>query len=286
MGVIYPILSLILLSTAAVSGKITDEFYNSLRNLNQVMDFVEVKYEWAGEFVVESDNGKDIVMAEPHNVFTFKSCLMALTENRLAHQKVIFDIDSPQVLERIALMFDKRHDFVILLLRSMLGPNGKVPKFDNALQLATLLSRLRLHNVVKIGLGYTSTIYGPLKSYNIIHFAQIKTHLLHNSISSRVVLLDLDVVMISNTEIDALGDEVLNFEFILLRTENEMLDSYVNVEKIKMFVGLGTGNKLVLSVTDSLRFKILDGGVDSMRMKNGGVIWVAAIAIWWMMNKM
>lgn len=283
MCVIYSILTLILLSAVGSLAKINDGFYNSLKTLDQVKGFVQLQYEWAGELVVESDDGQDIVMAYPHNFLTIQSCLLTLTEQRRSHQKVIFDIHTPRVLKKIAVFFDKRHDFVFLLLRSLRGPNGKSPKFGSAQQLDRLLRAVKLPKEVQLGLGYTNGI-GPLESYEAQNFFELKAQLQFESIASRAKLLEFDLMLISNTDTDVVAEEVMLFTHILLRTANAIMDGYVNVEKIKEYIELGAGDKLVFSISDGLRGKILGNAVESLQFKNGGIISIAVIALRFIMK--
>lgn len=237
------------------------DFYLSLRSNEEVADFIRMKYYWAGERVVQSENGEEAVMTEAKNSFTFKECLTALTERRAAHQSVVFDIEKPWVLKFIAPHFTRKHNFVILLLRAVLGPNGLVPKFGIPIQVHQLLKAVQLNNAVRLGIGFTSTVYGPMTSFLPIHFVSLQALLQFPAIAQRAYLIEFNVVLISNTDIDMIGEQVTDFPKILFRAENFILDSLVNVETLRMFRRLGTSNdKYLYAISDALRKDILNSG--------------------------
>lgn len=261
--IIFLILSL---STHSLANTVhPEDFYLSLRSLEEVADFISIKYHWAGERVVQSESGDQAVMTEAKSSFTFKECLTALTERRANHQSVIFDIDTPWVLKFIASHLTRKHTFVILLLRAVLGPNGLLPKFGIPLQLNQLLKTVQLNPAVRLGIGFTTTVYGPMTSYLPIHFMALQALLQFPTISHRAYLIEFNVVLISNTDIDMIGNQVTDFPLILFRAENFILDSLVNVETLKMFRKLSGGNsKFLYAISDALRKDIMTNSGDKL----------------------
>lgn len=124
-----------------------------------------------------------------------------------------------------------------------------------------LLKAVQLNNAVRLGIGFTSTVYGPMTSFLPIHFVSLQALLQFPAIAQRAYLIEFNVVLISNTDIDMIGEQVTDFPKILFRAENFILDSLVNVETLRMFRRLGTSNdKYLYAISDALRKDILNSG--------------------------
>lgn len=119
----FDLFFILILLIIPVNPSIYNDFFNSLRSIDEILDFVQLPYKWAGDVVVESEDGKKIVMHNKKNGFELKHCLDALTDLRRSTQTVILDIDSPNVLRRMNKLLTKRHGFIILLFRFLVGPN-------------------------------------------------------------------------------------------------------------------------------------------------------------------
>lgn len=264
----------------SVLADMSDEYFNSLRNMNDVMDFIRIQATWAGDRVVLNEEGKDIVMSHAKNTFLFEDCLKTITDSRSSRQRVVFDVESALVLEKIAPLFTKKHNFVILLLRINLGPNGLPTKFGDVSHLDTMLNKLRLNEAVKFGLGFTSMSYGPEKFYTAIHFKALAVAMTFKSIATRTILVNFDITLITNTDMDTILNEVLDFKYIMLQSENMQAEAGVKLDQIDMFEKLGAGEKMFFDVSDKLRARILKNIAGRFKYSPAMILLAVAVSYW------
>lgn len=238
-----------------------EDFCKPLKSRVDVWNYLETSTTWAGDRVV--DNGVDIVMTGKSHSYPFESCLEELSENS-TNKRVIFEIESPSVLMEIAPLFTDSHSFVFLLLRILKGPNGKQPVFGSTTKLYSLFRNINLNPAVHFGIALTSTWNGTERGYKNHHFVAI--HGVRDEFpgAGSFFLVELDYYHICNTDIDIINEDLLNFRYILVRSETwtseyEALPTDC-IRKLAMLRNLLSPTvEWIYDVTDMLRHKIFPG---------------------------
>lgn len=233
-----------------------EDFYTPIKSSSDVDRFHNRPVLWGGDNVVA--NKRDIVMNAPYYSYTFENCLERLSEKPNRKKRVIFTIESSRVLTRIAPLFDENHNFVILLLRVIQGPNGIEPLFGTPKELKLLIKNLTIHHSVKFGLGFTSKIQGRQRGGYIDDlFYELNVTRNELRLGDRLVLIEYEIYQLSKTNIDLVSDESLDFRHILLRAESLKSEELGNLSQITMLMHLAPRERWIFDTSDYARVKIL-----------------------------
>lgn len=287
MPIIVHILSLLLLAygISYVEQLQHEDFCKPLKTRLDVWNYLETKTIWAGDRVV--DNGIDIVMTGKSHSYTFHSCLEELSLNS-TNKRVIFEIESPSVLLEIAPLFNDSHDFVFLLLRIRRGPNGKKPVFGSSAEFYRLFRNLNLHPAVNFGIAFTSMWNGTETGYKTDHFRAIKRITEEVPVALRFKLVEFDFYHICHTDIDIINEDILNFRYILIRSETWRSEYAALptdcIRKLNMMTSLlSPPVEWIYDVTDMLRHKIFPATSSGRRRryrKNKLALFIYVVVFW------
>lgn len=245
------------------SAEVHEKFARNLRSPAEVLEFVRSGDPWGGEDLLIGGDGV-LRMANAKSEFKFTDFLQTFMQFK-TDQKVVLNVDSLEVLHALEGILKVEHSFIVLLFRTIWGPNGEPPvKIPSYLELGPLLENMTLGGV-QFGLGFTSEPTGLLQEYSGANFVAMKFAMITKGFTTRTVLLELDIVLISNTDESVIPDDVALFDWILLRTRGSSnVEQLVNVMKIKYFITMGAGDKLLLDCSDELRYMILKGSGTGM----------------------
>lgn len=232
------------------------DFYKPLSSRIEVMDYLEGPTRWAGDRVVK--NSRAIVMNRRSSDYTFDSCLELLSDENPINKTVVFQIENAAVLQEIAPLFNLQHNFIILLLRVVAGPNFyQPPPFGLMDELTEYIQSLRISRAIRFGLGFMSRSRGGQVGYEENNFDDMQQAKALRVFRMNAVLIEYDLEILSKTDLDLIGNDELSYHHVLIRSESLSSEERTDVRDVKMVVSLKPDADWIFDVTDALRPRLV-----------------------------